>query len=296
MQALQGAEAEAAELRRELAAGSVRDGEVRAARAARSAATAARAAVTTHARARHRALRSLRASRRAESPCARSSPRAQLSALRAQLATSRLHAVRLSAERDKLLEISNRLRADLNRLADQAAEDDGALPVLLRATAAAVRVEGVGGTARARDRAGRAGHAAAFGPATVSYAAPDDEPLAEFEPLRAREPAEASHSGMVAELLEIEQLEGVRASAASNSSLHRGADGGGTARAHASNARIALAGSAWQPAGRAGSGSASERETASQQSARERERQRQRAEAARKRSLVPNYNRLSEGN
>lgn len=196
----------------------------------------------------------------------------QVSGLQAQLAAARLSAERLSAERDRLLEISNNLRADLNRAAQPQPADGWAAP---------------DGSERAHSAAARVD---ALEAAMAALAAHNGQLLGELAPLRARAGEPERGSGA----LSAEALEGglLRASVTSAGSSNRSADGR-AARTRAGETRMTLAGSASQLAGRPALGSASERETASQQAARERERQRQRAEAARKRALVPNYNRLS---
>lgn len=195
-----------------------------------------------------------------------------MAALNARLASAHAHAERLSSERDKLLEISNRLRAELNL--------------------SAARAEGGAGSERAaaappapRDQSQRVD---ALEQAMAALAAQNGQALREHAPTRAapREQAGAADSGV--ELLHAEPSESARASLLSVGSFRsavRSSLGAGT--------DISLAGSASHLAGRPGSASASDRETVSQQTARARELQRQRAEASRKRSLVPNYAQLA---
>ncbi|KAJ1618997.1 hypothetical protein T492DRAFT_891101, partial [Pavlovales sp. CCMP2436] len=214
---------------------------------------------------------------------------AQVRALSVQLGVARAQAERLSAERDKLLDLSNELRADLNRLASH---EPAAPP------SAHVRADDEG-HARGHGRTEPADRVGALEVAVAALAEQNSQLVLELAPLRARgrEVTHAARSGQPSgglsstALFGAEPLESVRASATSVGSSNRSADGRG-ARARLAETRISLAGNSTQLAGRPGPNSASERETASQHSARERERQRQRAEAARKRSLVPNYNRL----
>lgn len=241
-----------------------------------------------------------------------------MTALRAQLEAARAHAQRLTAERDKLMEISNMLRADLNALRDAEATA-GAEGARARA-ADAQRAGGGPGREAGRERGEEA--TAALPPATRIDAleAAMEALSAQNGRLQAelagwREAAEhvpsavgvltatplgdghgggwAGGVGRAASGLDA----ALRASLHSSASARTSADSAAAGRARLAETRLALDGAPTARGARPGSAARtmSERETSSQLDARARETARKRAELARRRAQVPNYGAMMLG-